>query len=184
LLGRKALGAAGWYVAGGAQAERFYFSGDAAILRQLQDYTAVRALQYFKDDQEAAALTVRPGWFFARHAVAGAWDCPVDVISGVPLAHDVNGVIGVRKARFDRHPVPIFGLIVPVWTEVQLQLVFPEPALIYEANSCVPWRLRGERSWAGFLVDSRTGCSVVEYSTCPLGVEFRHSGRSGRGFAL
>lgn len=184
LLERKAVGAEGWYLAGGVQAEKFFFSTGSAVPRQLQDYAAVLALEYFRGDENVAALTMRPGWYFDRRPVAESWDVPFDLVSGVPLTREINGVIGVSNARFYHHALPIIGLIAPLGRRIQLQLVFPEPALIYSTTSGSSWRLRGELTGAGFLSHSPAGRSAVEYSSYLVGIEFRQIGPGGREFAL
>jgi len=183
-LGRRALGTGGWYLAGGMQAENFLFAGDSAAPRRLQDYAAVIALQFYHDGENVGAFTARPGWYFENHPVARAWDVPVDLISGVPLTRQINGVIGISTARFYHHPLPIFGLLAPLGPHTDLQLVFPEPAIIYAPGAGTSWRLRGELTGTGFLAESRPGRSVVEYASYLVGVEFRRTSHPGRELSV
>lgn len=184
LLKRMPLGPKDWYLAGGVQTENFFFAGDPATPHRLQDCAAVVAVEYYRNGENVAALTLRPGWYFERRPVARAWDVPCDLISGVPLFPGIDGVIGVSLARFYHHPLPIFGLVATLGPRTHLQLVFPEPALIFSATPHTTWRLQGELTGTGFLRDSNPGRSVVEYSSYLVGVEFRHTSRTGTELAV
>ena len=113
-----------------------------------------------------------------------AWDVPVDLITGVPLTRQINGVIGLSTARFYHHPLPIFGLLASLGPHTDLQLVFPEPAIIYSPRAGTSWRLRGELDGTGFLAESRPGRSVVEYASYLVGFEFRSTPRLGRELSV
>jgi hypothetical protein len=183
-LGRTALGAKDWYLAGGLQAERYAFSDDPVTPSQLQDVAAVMAVQCYRKGEKVAALTLRPGWYFGRRPVAGAWDVPFDLVSGVPLTGEISGVLGIGNARFYHHPLPVFGMVAPLGRGVRLQAVFPEPAVVYTPGPQQSWRLGGELNGGGFLADRRTGRAVVECTSYLVGVEFRHTGPRGAEWAL
>ncbi len=174
---RRPVAAPEWYCSGGLQLERFQFS--AGPVSRLQDVAATLALEYYRDGEPVAALTIHPGFYFGQHATSDAWDVPVDLISGVPLIGTVNGVVGFSNARFYHHALPIFGL---VWTSdrrVRVQLVFPEPAVEVTPNAKLSLRLGGELIGNGFLavVDGRR--TPVEYSSYHVGVTVTYTPRPG-----
>ncbi len=183
-LKRNALGAKGWYWGGGMQAENFFFGGDGAGPRRLQDYAALLTLEYFEGSEPAAALTLRPGWYFENHPTSAAWDIPVDLVTGFPVTRNVNGVIGFSNGRFYHHALPIFGLVWTVGPRVRIEAVYPEPALVVTINPAMSLRVGGELAGAGFLGDPRPGRTVVEYSSYRLGAELSGEWHPGLRLAL
>lgn len=164
--------ATGWpdtYWLTGLQLDHYTFA-DGPIPR-LQDYAALLGLQYRRNGETAAQLTLRPGYYFAQHARRDAWDIPVDCVTGIPFTDTFNGVIGFSSGRFYHHPLPIFGLVwdpAPHW---HCQLVYPEPALEYAASSTLTLRLAGELVGGGFLNDTPSGGTTpVEYSSYRVGL--------------
>jgi hypothetical protein len=180
LLGRQALPAKDFYLAGGVQAESFHFSGSSIAPRRLEDFAAILGAEYRRDGEVAAELMLRPGWYFENQPNARAWDVPFDLITGVPLVKPVDGVIGVTNARFYHHALPIFGLVANLGPHTRLQLVYPEPALIFSPRADRSWRIRGELTGTGFRRDGPASRSVVEYASYQVGAEFRRAWPDGR----
>lgn len=183
-LGRKPLPWSDWYFSSGLASEYYLFKGSQAWPRQLQDCAALLRLEYYQGDQPGAQLSIQPGWYFEQHATAQAWDVPVQLVSGVPLTQKLRGVLGFNNARFYHHPLPIFGLVWERSAAVRLELVFPEPALVYTARSGQEWRLAGELSGGGFLGDARPTRTVVEYSSYRIGGEWSGSARTGQKISI
>ena len=182
LLDRRALPPAGWYWSWGGQAESYSFGGTAATPGRLEDYAGVFSIEYYQGGEKAAMLTFRPGWYFQDHAVMAAWDVPVDLAVGIPLAGPVSGVVGFSNARFYHHALPILGLVWIANPRVRLELVYPEPAVVITLGATGSLRLGGELTGAGFLADSTAGRPPVEFSSYKAGAEF--SAEVSRGVRL
>ena len=178
-LGRHALGPKGWYCSFGAQAENFFFPGGPGWPGRLQDYAALVSLEYFQGTEKAAALTVRPGWYFENHPSSAAWDVPVDLAAGFPLTRDISGVLGFNNGRFYHHPLPIFGFVWAKSPRTRLEMVFPEPALVMTLGPASALRLGGELVGGGFLGDPRPLRTVVEYTSYRVGAEWSNTWPSG-----
>ncbi len=183
-LKRNALAAGGWYWSGGLQAENYFFAGDGAGPRRLQDCAGLLSLEYFEGSEPAAALTLRPGWYFENHPTSAAWDFPVDLVTGFPVIRDVNGVIGFSNGRFYHHALPIFGVVWTAGPRVRFEAVYPEPALVVTFDPTTTLRLGGELAGAGFLGDPRSGRTVVEYSSYRVGAELTGEWLPGLRLAL
>ena len=172
LLNRRSLPAAGWYWGWGLQAENYSFGGGPALPKRLQDYAGIFSLEYFQGNESAAALTFRPGWYFADRPVAAAWDVPVDLAVGVPLTGPVSGVVGFSNARFYHHAVPVAGVVWTINPRVRLELVYPEPALVIACGATTTLRLGGTLAGAGFLTDAQPTRTAVEFVSYRAGAEF------------
>jgi hypothetical protein len=183
-LARRPLGGAGWYAGGGFQAEDYFFADNPAWPRRLQDYAAALALEYYRDGESVASLTAQPGFYFGTHAALSAWDVPFTLVSGVPVASDFAGVIGVSNGRFYHHALPIAGFVWTLGPRVRLEAVYPEPALVLTLDRATTLRLGGELTGEGFLVDAPAGRTVVEYSSYRVGLEWRRDWRPGVRLAL
>ena len=184
LIGRRQTCWPGWYLAGGLIAEQYRFTGDLDWPRRLQDFAAPLSLEYFRGDERAAQLSVQPGLYFESHASARAWDAPVQLVSGIPLAGALNGVVGLNNGRFFHHPLPIFGVVWAPAGALRWELVFPEPALVYSPGRGRQWRLGGELTGGGFLGDARPVRTVVEYSSYRVGLEWSRTWREGARVSL
>lgn len=170
-LARRQL-AGHWYAGAGAQAETFSFSGGTGWPDRLQDYAAVLAVDYFEGDESVASLTLRPGLYFGHHATRGAWDIPVDLVSGIPLLKDFDGVAGFSSARFYHHALPVAGFVWTISPAVRLEAVYPEPAVVFTFSRQDTLRLGGELTGAGFLAELDGHRSAVEYVSYRIGAEY------------
>jgi hypothetical protein len=177
--GRRALADRGWYWTGGVQAEDFSFAGGPAWPRRLRDFAAVFSIEYWQGSEIAAALTLRPGFYFETRPVAAAWDVPVELAAGVPLTDSLSGAVGFSNARFFHHAVPIAGFIWTASPRVRVELVWPEPAVIFDFSRDLRLRLGGELSGAGFLSDAHPARTAVEYSSYRVGAELSGAWRPG-----
>jgi len=184
LIGRRAARWPGWYLAGGLIAEEYRFTGDLDWPRRLQDLAAPLRLEYFRGDEQVAQLSVQPGLYFEDHASGGAWDAPVQLVSGIPIAGALSGVAGFNNGRFFHHPLPIFGVVWGPAGALRWELLFPEPALVYSPGRGQQWRLGGELDGGGFLGDARPGRTVVEYSSYRVGLEWSRTWLEGARVSL
>jgi hypothetical protein len=162
-LSRHALGPAGWFWNAGLRLEKFRFS--AGPVTTLQSCAATLSLEVFDGEEAAAALTLRPGLYFARHGTSDAWDVPVDFTTGIPLTREFSGVVGVSNARFYHHALPVAGFVWTANPRVRLELVFPEPAVVIKPTPQLTLRIGGELSGGGFLDDTRPRATPVEFTT-------------------
>lgn len=183
-LARRAVAPSGWYLAAGVQAENFFLPNDAGVPERLQDYAAVFSLEYYVGDEIAGAFTVHPGWYFAGHATAAAWDVPVDFAAGLPVTADLSGVLGFSNARFYHHALPVIGLIWTAGKRLRVEAVYPEPALVMSINRTTSLRLGGEVGGGGFLADEPSGRTVVEYVSYRVGAELSGTWRPGAKLTL
>lgn len=179
VIGRSAVPIADCYLLSGVQTELFRFSGAGQTPGQLTDLAAPVGIEFRHEGETAAHAILRPGWYFARSAVGSSWDIPFEIITGVPLTHSVNGVIGISDGRFYHRPLPIIGLATSLTPRVKLQMVFPEPALVFSPNANNSWRVRGELNGGGFRGDSRKAQSVVEFASYQAGAEYRRISSDG-----
>ena len=162
-LQRKQLGQGSWYLGMGLQAESFSFGGrNRAAVNGLRDVAGQLSLEYFVGNTPAAALSLKPGFFFEDTVRAAAFDMPVQAVSGIPITPTLNGVIGVAGARFYKQPIPIVGLSWTIRPDLRLDAVFPEPSLIYSPSKTLEFKIGGELQSGGFRTDS--GTSVEYYS--------------------
>jgi hypothetical protein len=184
LLNRRALPATGWYWGWGIQAENYSFGGRSAKPGQLADYAGIFSVEYYQAGENVAALTFRPGWYFQDRAAMAAWDVPVDLTVGVPISGPVSGVVGFSNARFYHHAVPVIGVIWVVNPRVRLELAYPEPALVIALGATGSLRLGGQLTGAGFLADSASGRTPVEFTSYQAGAEFSLEVRRGVRLAL
>lgn len=153
----------------GAQSDNYDFASEP--VRRLQDYALLAGLEYYVHGEKAAELTLRPGWYFGGRASRDAWDVPVDLVSGVPITSDLNGVVGFSNARFYHHALPIFGLVWTATPQLRVQLVYPEPTIEYTLTTHWTLHAGGELVGGGFLVESQRGHpSPVEYSSYRIGL--------------
>jgi len=167
-LTRQALAGKNWYWSVGAQSETFTFT--SGPVRRLQDVAATLSVEYFVGAESAAAITLRPGLYYAGSSSHGAWDAPVEAFSGIPISDSWSGVIGVGSARFYHHPLPVFGLVWTASPRARAELVFPEPALVVEWNERLTLRLGGELTGAGFLDRTQARATVVEFESYRAGL--------------
>ncbi|MEI6712791.1 MAG: hypothetical protein WCO60_03505 [Verrucomicrobiota bacterium] len=164
VLRRFSIGNEGWYFGAGLQGESFSFSGNnKSGLRHLRDVTAQISLEYFVGETQAASLSFKPGFYFEDNVRAGAFDMPVQLVGGIPLTANLNGVIGAAGARFYKQPIPIVGLSWTVLPTVRLDAVFPEPALTYSPDKALEIKLGGELQSGGFRMDSGTPLEYYSY---------------------
>ena len=175
LLARQALGPSDWYVGYGLQADQYKFSGPSAWPSRLQALAVPLKLQYFKGEELAAEFSALPGFYWGASGSSQAWDVPVQLVSGVPLGANFNGVVGISNGRFYHHPLPIIGLVWAQSSTWRLEAVFPEPALIYHPELGTELRCGGELFGGGFRIDDQAHRSVVEYSSYAVGVTYRRS---------
>lgn len=167
----------------GGEYDRYEFSAGAP--GRLQALAALLGIEYRRDGETAARLTLRPGLYFSQRARRDSWDIPVDFVSGVPLAGRINGVVGFSSARFYRHPLPIFGVVYDFAPRWRLQLVYPEAALEYTASTAWQWRLGGELLGGGFLDDRSPGAPTpIEYSSYRVGLRATHAWAQGGKLAV
>jgi hypothetical protein len=171
LINRQSLPAKDWYWDWGIQAENYFFGGSSATPKRVQDYAGIFSVEYFREGEKAASLTLRPGWYFEGHAVMAAWDLPVDLAIGIPIAGAVSGVVGFSNARFYHHALPIAGVVWTMNPRLRLELVYPEPALVVSIGATGSLRLGGELTGTGFLADSRPERTAVDFASYRVGAE-------------
>ena len=171
LLYRKALPLTGWYWGWGIQAENYSFGGSSTKSKRVQDCAGLFSVEYYQGSEKAASLTLRPGWYFEGHAVMAAWDLPVDLVIGIPIAGPVSGVVGFSNARFYHHALPIAGVVWTMNPRLRLELVYPEPALVVPIGATGSLRLGGELTGTGFLADSRPERTAVDFASYRVGAE-------------
>ena len=171
LVNRQPLPAKDWYWDWGIQAENYFFDGSPATPKRVQDYAGIFSVEYFRGGEKAAALTLRPGWYFEGPATMAAWDAVVDLAIGFPVAGPVNGVVGFSNGRFYHHALPIAGLIWNINPHTRLELVYPEPALVVTMGTSTSLRLGGELTGTGFLANSRPERTAAEYVSYRAGAE-------------
>ena len=179
VLSRKPLPWPEWYFSYGLLTEKYFFEGNQTGPQRLQDYAAILRLEYFRGDQIVAQLSLQPGVYFEQHVTTQSWDIPVELVTGIPLTTNCNGVLGFNNGRFFHHPLPICGVVwqwSPVW---RWELVFPEPALVYTGRTGQQWRLGGELSGGGFRGDAQSSHTVIVYSSYRIGVEWSQTSRTG-----
>jgi hypothetical protein len=166
-LRRQALPWAGWYWGWGLSADSYDFQASNGLpLRRLQDMAAQFTLEDYVEGEPAVSVMAHPGLYFGDHPTAGAWDVPVEAISGIPWNATFSGVLGLQEARFYRHLIPVAGIVWIAGENVRLEAVFPEPALVIKLTNGLEARLAGELGGGGF----RTGPhQTVEYSTYRVG---------------
>jgi hypothetical protein len=160
-----------WYWGWGARSDVFSFhnSGNFPV-SHFQDYAAQLSLEYFVDGEPAAALYAYPGFYFESTAKANAWDIPFEIVSGIPITPAWSGVIGMEYARFDYLPIPIAGFSWKVNPKWRVDMLYPEPALIYKVNQKLETSLLGELIGNGYRVDSIPGKTHIEYSEYRVGM--------------
>ncbi len=168
-LGRFPWGGGRFCATAGPQLDRYTFS--AGPISQLQDIAAIVGLEYYHDGEKAAAVVAHPGFYFGGRAIVAAADVPIDVVSGIPIAHALNGVLGFSNARFYHHPLPIFGVVWQPSTRVRLQILYPESSVEYHVGPATVIHLGGELVGGGFLVDlPGVRATPVEYSSYRVGL--------------
>lgn len=183
-LVRRSLAEKDWYFDLGVRAEDYRFSHGVGSLRHLQDYAAVLAVEYYAGEEPAAALTLRPGWYFGTHATASSWDVPVELTSGLPLARGLDGVWGFSNARFYHHAVPVLGVAWTLSPRLRIEAIYPEPAVVWTINRTTSLRFGGELTGGGFLVETTGGKTAVEYSSYKVGAELSGEWRRGITYAV
>jgi len=184
LLARTPLIAAPFYLGVGLRAENYYFPGGVPALGRLQDYAAVVTVEYYAGDENVAALTLRPGWYFGVHTTAAAWDVPVDLTTGLAITRNLDGVLGFSNARFYHHALPIFGFVWKMPPRLRFEAVYPEPGIVFIIDPKTTLRIGGELTGAGFLADFGGRRTAVEYASYRIGVEFSGEWRRGIDFAV
>ncbi|MEO6876430.1 MAG: hypothetical protein ABI222_16555, partial [Opitutaceae bacterium] len=184
LLGRQILGSPSWYFCYGLQVEQYQFRGSAVWPERLQDLAVPLRVEYLQGGQTVAQLTLQPGYYFGRTFSPQAWDVPVELISGVPLSTDLHGVLGIDYGRFYHHPLPIVGLVWEFSHDWRMEMIYPEPALVYTPGLGRQWRLGGELTGGGFLLDGHVERSIVEYSSYGVGISYSCVTRNGPGLMV
>lgn len=183
-LNRQALNTTGWYWNYGVQAENTFFAHSDLWPRRLQAYSGLLGVEYFSDGESVAALTLHPGWYFENHPAAAAWDVPVDLTVGWPVTDQLSGVTGFSNGRFYHHAVPIIGLVWTISPRTRVELVYPEPAVVFTLDANNEFRLGGELSGGGYLSDPHPVRTVVEYESYRVGVQWTHAWPTGCKLAL
>jgi len=169
-----------WYWSSGLRTGQYWFDNRGNFpLQHLQDYAAQFGLEYFVDGKPAASLTIRPGFYFQTQARLASWDIPMNFVTGIPIVHNLNGVIGVSEARFYPRPVPIAGLSWTINDWTHLDAVYPEPAITMDFNPALQLRVGGRLIGDGFLADSQTGLSKIEYYEYRTGATVSYKLHSG-----
>ncbi len=170
----------GWYFGLGTQAEAFSFHGPSvASVEDMHDVSGVLSLEYFVGSMQAAALSLKPGFYFTDKATAASLDMPVQLVSGVPLTKSLSAVIGGSAARFYRQPIPIAGLSWTLSPSCRVEAVFPEPSVVWSGVKGAELKVGGELQSGGFKTSS--GADVEFYSYQLKG---RASYRVGRALTV
>ena len=184
ILDRRALPFQQWYFEYGIQSDVYSFTGVSALPRRLQDVSGLFAISYFDGTEEVAALTVQPGWYFGHHLTRAAFDVPVEFTAGIPLADNINAVIGARTSRFFKHPEPIAGFVWQARPFLRIEATYPEPAVVWVLNQTAELRIGGDLSGAGFSAELAGKPAIVEYTSYRIGAEFKKTLEPGLQLSL
>ena len=165
-----------WYAAWGLQHEQFLFgAGRALPFRRLEDVAVPLAVEYYVHGEEAASLTLRPGWYFANHPGSSSFDVPIEAVSGIPLA----GASGAAWSGSTR-PASITGRsrsssCIPwdIAPGVRLDAVFPEPSLEVTLGPRIKAAISGVLAGGGFQTTTGSRRTPVEYTSYRLKATLR-----------
>ncbi len=178
-LTRQPISKNGFYFAEGVQVENFHLGHHTNLPARLQSYAATLSLEYFVGDEAVAALILRPGLYGDAHISSRAWDVPFDAATGIPITKDFNGVIGVSDARFLHHPVPIVGVVWTASPRLRIEVLYPQPAVIFDLDRKTVLRLGGQVAGGGYSVVTATGRTSLEYTSYLVGLEVTRTMRPG-----
>src|SRR5213082_3773316 len=176
-----------WYFRAGVEYERFDFGGtDNGLPDHLQTVHALLALEYVVHDHAGAGIEIDPGPYFQNDIRGDTIDIPWKVFVTFPLKKDkIFGVIGVGGAIYqDPIIAPGGGLIWLFSDKLRLEGVFPKPALVYNLNDDLQFRITGNLYYESFRTDDvftplhklREHNAVVQYSEDRIGLQVRYSG--------
>ena len=164
LLERRPVGTGPWYCGWGAQTQQYDFGGAPALgVGRLQEVSAQFSLEYYIRDEAVASASVRPGYYYQDHAISSSWDAPVQIVSGIPIADGLSGVVGGSDGRLFHHPIPIGGVVWKFSPQVRVEAVYPEPALVIGLHPGLEFRLGGELSGDGFMARAGTTRTRMEF---------------------
>jgi len=172
-----------WYWGWGVRSEIYSFHGGSNFpLRRLQDVAGQFSLEYFRGSEAVAYLMLRPGLYFEDRPGAACWDIPVECATGVPLTGGLEGALGVSDGRLYRAPTPVIGLIWRISSDLSLEAVYPEPALVLSLGKDQELRLAGDLSGGGFATDPAPRRTRLEYYSYRVGLAYGR--KFGRGLKL
>src|SRR5438105_9667790 len=175
-----------WYFRAGVEYERFDFGGsENGLPNHLQSAYAHLALEYVVHDHAGAGIELDPGVYFENRITGDAVDVPWKIFVSFPLKKNkVFGVIGVGGG-LNQHPIvaPGGGIIWLISDKMRLEGVFPKPALVYEPNDNLQFRLLGEILFDSFRTDDvfttdpkiQLHHGIVQYSEYRVGLQAKYS---------
>jgi hypothetical protein len=167
---RYPLSASSLYWFAGLHGEAYWFESRGPFpLQHLQGYAAQFGLEYLRNGETAAKITLRPGFYFENDLTGSAWDIPIDFVTGLPVTQDISGIIGISAARFYHRPIPVLGISWLIRPAYRLNLAFPEPSFVIQVKPGVEARLGGTLIGSGYRLDPGSNYSKVEYTEYRVG---------------
>lgn len=148
------------YFRAGFSYYRFDFGRTLAPLPlHLQAATSLLALEYMAGNDVGAFLQIQPGFYTENHFGMSSFDVPITAGRAFVLRPDsLYFFVGVNAA-FLRGQFPVLPLVGVVWrpnTHWTLDLVPPEPKLIYAPNKMWDFYVGGQITGWSFRTDRRT----------------------------
>ena len=172
----------GWYVRVGAAYARWDFdnSGGLPIPNHLQSVNAKIALEYLVKGRTGFLLETEPGVYFEDDIRGNNFDAPTKLALAHPLSDTftiVGGVAysGMRSYQF----IPIIGFVWQINDKWLVNMLPPEPRVIYTPSDKLSLWAGGELAGGSFRVDERQtrekkslNNAVLDYSEWRAGAGF------------
>ena len=176
-----------WYFRAGVEYERYDFGGsDNGLPDHLQAASAHLALEYVVKNFAGISIELDPGVYFQDNVTWDAFDIPGKAYVTFPLKKDkIFAVVAVGGGIYQDPPVAPGGGIIWIFNDkLRLQGVFPRPALIYQPNDDLEFRITGELNYTSFRTDDvltterklQLHNAVVQYSEDRAGAQVAYSG--------
>jgi len=174
-----------WYLRAGFDYQRWDFdnSGGLPIPNHLQSISATIALEYLVRGRTAILLETRPGFYFEDDIEMDTFDAPSKAAMVFGVSDKFFLVGGVSYASMRSYPlIPIVGFVWNVTDRLSLNIVPPEPRVIYALNDNLRVWAGGELAGGSFRTDGKTvprkenlNDAVVTYTETRAGLGFTYS---------
>ena len=192
-------GDGGWYMRVGASYARWDFgnSGGLPIPNHLQGVNAKIALEYLVKGRTGFLLETEPGFYFEDDIEGNNFDSPTKLALAYPLSDRFTIVGGVSYAGLRSYQfIPIVGFVWQINDRLMVNMLPPEPRVIYSPTDKLSLWAGGELAGGSFRVDERKtrekkslNNAVLDYSEWRAGAGFiYHAGpcniEVGGGYAF
>lgn len=176
-----------WHFVWGVDYERYDFDKSTPVLPEvLQSLGAHLSFEYREKDDPVFMLQLQPGWHGGKDFKDGAFDIPITLASGYPVAEHWDVAFGVYYAHLAHYEfLPVGGVIWKPSKEVELDLLFPSTTLNWYISETDTLTAFVEEIGTGYEVHDASGVGVnVEYYQTRTGLQWEHEFAPGWSSSL